>query len=363
MSYNFHPQHAVGPSFFRELPGLFLVAIFALLYRFTESKLIRIAFAISTLGMIGLLLLVEYTFWGIFFVVIFSTGEHVLLPIRDAFAMHHAKVGREAKAIGRTQSVHNLGLILGFTCVSLIFYLFHFLGNATGKYWDFRLSYIIAGLCLIVGFILTLHFSDLNQCIKRERFYFRKKYWKYYILETFYGARKQVFLTFGPYVLILIYGLRAEHLSLLLITNSLMGILLAPKLGQMIDHFGYKNMLIVDAFLLILVCLAYGFLPLCLPGKLGIVLVSGLFILDSLLFHISAARNVYARTLGNRQETMATLATGVSLNHVVSIIIAIVGGFLWENFGLQYLFWHSRDICYMLYAVLFELASSQPPAC
>ncbi|MEM9425059.1 MAG: MFS transporter, partial [Spirochaetota bacterium] len=47
---------------------------------------------------------------------------------------------------------------------------------------------------------------------------------------------------------------------------------------------------------------------------------------------------VYARTLGEHQETMTTLATGVSLNHVVSVIIAIFGGILWETLGLQYLF-------------------------
>ncbi|MEM9424596.1 MAG: MFS transporter, partial [Spirochaetota bacterium] len=272
----FSPTARGWAEFFRELPGLSLIAIFALLYRFTESKLIRIAFGISCLGMIGLLFAMEQVVSGIMFIVVFSTGEHILMPIRDSFAMHYAQDGRQAKAMGQTKSVHGLGLILGFVCVSLIFYLFR--RFSLGGHWDFRLSYAIAAVCLAIGFILTLNFADLNQRIKRERFYFRKKYWKYYVLEIFFGARKQVFLTFGPYVLILIYGLHTEYLSLLFILNNLLGIALAPKLGQLIDYFGYKIMLIVDAILLVLLCLSYGFVPIWLPNNWGAWLVGTLFV-------------------------------------------------------------------------------------
>ncbi len=47
----------------------------------------------------------------------------------------------------------------------------------------------------------------------KKRFYFHKKYTKYYMLEMFFGARKQVFFTFGTYVLIIFYGAYAATIK------------------------------------------------------------------------------------------------------------------------------------------------------
>ena len=58
--------------------------------------------------------------------------------------------------------------------------------------------------------------QKLNYC-----FIGNKKYKKYYMLEMFYGARKQVFFTFGPYVLILFYGANAATISLLFAVSAI----------------------------------------------------------------------------------------------------------------------------------------------
>ncbi|MBC8452606.1 MAG: hypothetical protein H8D65_01980 [Spirochaetes bacterium] len=51
------------------------------------------------------------------------------------------------------------------------------------------------------------------------------------------------------------------------------------------------------------------------------------------------AASVYVKDLSdNREEMTATLTTGISLDHAISIFIALAGGFIWEHVGIEMLF-------------------------
>lgn len=65
---------------------------------------------------------------------------------------------------------------------------------------------MISALVMGIGTVLAFRMKGQNKADKsKSQFYFRKKYTKFYFLEVFYGARKQIFFTFGPYVMILFY--------------------------------------------------------------------------------------------------------------------------------------------------------------
>ena len=38
------------------------------------------------------------------------------------------------------------------------------------------------------------------------------------------------------------------------------------------------------------------------------------------------------------EEVRATISTGVSINHVISVFIALCGGWIWETLGIETLF-------------------------
>jgi hypothetical protein len=40
----------------------------------------------------------------------------------------------------------------------------------------------------------------------------------------------------------------------------------------------------------------------------------------------------------NQEEVTATLSTGVSVNHFISIFIALMGGWIWKVTGIEVLF-------------------------
>jgi MFS family permease len=175
--------------------------------------------------------------------------------------------------------------------------------------------------------------------VKKERLYVRKKYLRYYILEMFFGARKQVFFTFAPFVLILNYNASTELIATLYGIYSLMNIFLNPLMGKLVDRVGYKIVLICDAIILITICLLYGYSHRLFPYKTAFLVVSIVFVLNGMLFVVSMARSLYARSISSGQnELTATLSTGISINHLISILIALLGGLLWEHLGIELLF-------------------------
>ena len=173
----------------------------------------------------------------------------------------------------------------------------------------------------------------------RSRFYFRGKYRKYYFLEVFYGARKQVFLTFGPYVLILFYGASTTAVSLLFAITAICGFFAAPVVGRIIDRLGYKVVMVTDTLILVVVCFFYGFAHHLFPMNVAYVVCCVNYVLDSIISLASMASNVYVQDISDSQEEVrATIPTGISVNHLITVLIALFGGWIWQTLGIETLF-------------------------
>jgi predicted MFS family arabinose efflux permease len=204
---------------------------------------------------------------------------------------------------------------------------------------SFRLTFLIAAAVLLLAFLATSRLRGWDRSVRREKLYFRKRYIKYYILEIFFGARKQVFITFAPYVLILNYGARTELIASLQGIWALANIIIAPLVGKLLDRFGYKRLILLDTFLLVVLCMTYGFSHRIFPGPTAFIIVCCVFVLDAVLFTVGIARAMYVKSIArSRDEVTSTLSTGLSINHLVSIVIAMLGGALWEALGIEILF-------------------------
>ena len=63
------------------------------------------------------------------------------------------------------------------------------------------------------------------------------------------------------------------------------------------------------------------------------------YILDSIISLASMASNVYVQDISdNADEVRATISTGVSVNHLITIFIALFGGWIWKALGIETLF-------------------------
>ncbi|MBR5764225.1 MAG: MFS transporter, partial [Bacteroidaceae bacterium] len=240
-------------EFFRELPGLLLIFILALFYKSTAERVYKIGMLIMVVGMMMQAFISPVKWMVILAIFIYSTGEHMQLGMKNTLSLEYSREGKGGQALGYQNSIYQIGNLLGFVAVIVAF--------AVVQSTDlFTPTFIVAAIFMLVSMLVSLRLTGESKTDKtKSRFYFRKKFTKYYMLEVFYGARKQVFFTFGPYVLILFYGADTGTISLLYAISAIACFTLAPMVGKIIDSVEYKSVMIADTLILVVVCFFYGY--------------------------------------------------------------------------------------------------------
>ena len=329
---------------FRELPGLLLIFILALMYKFTDSKVFKIGVALMAGGLAGLLLTSASDFFltkifVVLFMVIFSTGEHIIMPVRCTIAMDLAKREKSGASLGITTSINQLGTIAGLLIVTGIFFFLEKSGLSRIDITGYRIVFGIAAALMTTAALVAAALKETTLKAPRQRLYFAKKFTKYYIMEVFYGARKQIFLTFAPYVLIRKYETDPSMMALLLAICSVFIMLCSPLIGKLIDKIGYKKVMVADTLILVVVCLLYGFAHRWFSYAIALIVVYCNFVLDQVISVAAMANNVYVQRISaDKEEITATLSTGISVNHIFSVSIALIGGWIWKTAGIEVLF-------------------------
>ncbi|MDR2631646.1 MAG: MFS transporter [Spirochaetaceae bacterium] len=352
-------------EFFREIPGLLVVFILAWMYRFAESRIFKIGIAIMTAGLIGLLCSGTGKFIVVLFMVVFSTGEHIIMPVRTTISLDLAQKNKGGASLGITSALSQAGNIAGFVLVTGAFFIFSRLGFDRRDTVQFKVVFAAAAALMTAAVLISLALKESSLKASRRRFYFAKKFVKYYMLEVFYGARKQIFITFAPYVLILMYGADTSVIALLLAVCALFSAVLSPFMGKLIDRLGYKFIMVTDTLILIVVCLLYGFAHRIFPKNIAYIVVCMNYVLDAIISLASMASNVYVQDISASQEEItATLSTGISVNHVISILIALLGGLIWKTVGVEVLFCLSAFLGLLntLYAATIKPVRTKPTA-
>ncbi len=341
-------------EFFRELPGFLLVFVLALLYEFSAEKIFQAGAIVMLAGMLMQSLIPPQRLLVTLAIFIYSLGEHMQFGMRSTIALEYSESGHGGAALGAQNSAYQFGTLAGYIVVAVTFF---FLGSKMNLY---RYIFIASSLIIICGFTISLrmnaHSKYDNNLI--SRFYFRKKYTKFYMLEIFYGARKQVFFTFGPYLLVLFYGAGAMAISILFALSSIASFICSPIVGRIIDKLGYKVVMVADTLILVIVCFFYGFAHHMFSMNVAFIVCCVNYILDAVISLASMASNVYVQDISDTpEEVRATISTGVSVNHLITILIALFGGWIWQVMGIETLFMLSAffGLCNSAYAASIKV--------
>ena len=334
-------------EFFRELPGILLVFILALFYMLSAETLYKAGAVIMLLGMGMHALLPATKILTTLAICTYSLGEHIQIGMKSTLSLQYAKEGKGGTAQGIQSSANQIGTLAGYLVIVLVFSLIT-------AHQPYMLFFGVAAVLAGVSALCSMKLSGKSQTDRnKRRFYFHKKYTKYYMLEMFYGARKQVFFTFGPYVLILFYGANAAMISFLFAVSAIACFFAAPLVGRIIDRIGYKTVMVADTLILVIVCFFYGFSHHLFPKDVAFIVCCVNYILDAVISLASMASNNYVQELSdNQDEVKATISTGVSINHVITIFIALFGGWIWQTLGIEILFIASAvlGLCNSAYA-------------
>ncbi len=329
----------------RELPGIITVFMVAALARFGDIRIAAVAQFVAMLGIVVLAVWTPsfYTMTAVLFV--FSMGVHMYLPIQDSLAlsiMSKEKSGNLGTHIGNVKGVQ--------TAVTLVASLVIFFGFRFGLFsfkTEIKLIFIVSGICFLFATLILLY---LNKRVKASivatpKVKLRKKYGYYYVLAVMHGVQKQVVIVYAPWVIIEILGKGADTMSVLLILSSVAGMFFMPFLGKCLDRFGIRTMLYADAWSFIFVYLAFAYMTYNLfvgnfeKTGIAVLLTFLIFIVDRMSSQMGFIRTVYLdKIVEDKNELMATVSFGMSLDHVVSIACSYVSGFVWVTLGPHYIF-------------------------
>ncbi len=343
-------------EFFRELPGVLLIFILAAFYMLSAETLYKAGAIIMLIGMGMNALLPPVKVLVTLAICVYSLGEHIQLGMKNTLSLKYAKPGHGGAALGAQNATYQIGTLAGYLVVVAAF-------SILTKNQPYTAFFVMAMVLLGIGASCSMKITGKSETDEtKRRFYFHKKYSKYYMLEMFYGARKQVFFTFGPYVLILFYGANAATISLLFAISAIACFFASPVVGRIIDKLGYKVVMISDTLILVIVCFFYGFAHHIFPKEIAFIVCCVNYILDSIISLASMASNLYVQDLAdNAEEVKATISTGVSINHVITIFIALFGGWIWQTLGIELLFIVSAvlGLCNSAYAATIRVKNEK----
>ena len=330
-------------EFPREIPGVISVVIVSGLAFLGNIRLAIIAHVLSIIGIFVLGLASPPFMIMLIFLFINSLGMHMFFPIYDSMAMSLAKKDDFGTTMGRFN-----GLRTGFTMVAAIIVFLGFRSGVFSFTSPVITIFVIAGALFTVILGLLIFMGRQMEDVKAEkpRFVLNRAYSKFYLLAILFGARKQIMYVYGPWVLIELLSFGADRMALLIIAGSAIGIFFLPAVGRWIDRFGPGKIMIIEAALFLVIYLGYGLISIEVGSATAGLSVAAIAVLavvvnivDRMTIQFGMVRPVYMRSIAKSPEDVTpTLATGMALDHVVSIGSAIFSGFLWWEFGPQYVF-------------------------
>jgi MFS family permease len=323
--FNLNVAQRTFLEFPRELPGFLVTLFVAGLALLGEVRIAFVANLVASAGMLALGWIPSSFMLMVGSAFLFSSGQHLYMPMGNAIGMGFAQKGKEGSVLGRLSSISTIALLLGtlvlLACLKFINLSYKAAFSAGSAF------YLAAALCL-------LSMSPRRAAGRPRRIVVKKRYSRYYALSVLYGARKQLFITFGPWMLVDLFKQPVQTMTLLFLVISLVGIGAQPIVGKLTDRFGPRAVLGGEALITIGVCVIYAFAPELLPAGVALVVVASCYVIDQASNAVSMARAIYVRQIAeDPSDVSPTLSFSISIDHIVSMFLPMVGGLAWKNAG------------------------------
>lgn len=319
-----------GLEFPRELPGFLIVFVFIALIFLPDTRIAMFAALMVGISLWGQGFLAPGMKQVVFWMLLWSTGAHLYMVLRSSITLRLAEAGRAGQLMGRLGGLEAVGNLGGMLLVYWGVSRFNF---------SFALIFGIAGTCALLATICLFMIKPVPLKKPPRNLMLKKKYLLYYSLCIIFGARKQIFLTFAPWVLIKIFHSGVQTFAVLGIAATIISLFFRPLLGKAIDNWGERNIIFTESVILVFICVLYGFATRWFPAQIALGIVMICYIIDQLLFAVTMARATYLNRIAESPADVApTISMGTTLDHAVSMSVPVLGGILWASFGFQWVF-------------------------
>jgi len=328
----------------RELPGIASLFVITALSFLRD---IRTAVVAQLLGAIGLVVIGGFnpTFAVmLIFMFVFSLGQHMFLPLGDAIGLSLATRDNMGRLLGRFKSVN-----MAFVMVAGLVCFFGF----RAEFFSFDTPIVIFLICAGTFFACAVLLLMMRAKVGKEiegrteasKLVFRKEYMRYYVICAIYGSRRQIMFVFSPWVLIELLGFKADSMSILSVIGAFVGIFFIPFIGKLVDRYGSRKVMMIEALCFIGLYAVYGLLSKWIGEQTaviaGVVLffVCILFIFDRMTMQFMMVRSIYMKSIAIKEEDVTpSLSTGMAIDHVFAVSFAFICGVVWDKWGPEYTF-------------------------
>lgn len=298
----------------REVPGfLAFTAVFVLLV-LKEQTFALVSLAIMAIG-VALTGWFPYTIGLYATTVLMSIGFHYFETIHQSLTLQWLPKDKSAHFMGQQIAVKSCASLAAYASIWL---LMEWLG------FSYNTMYMLAGgagLAIVV--ILWISFPHFQQASTQSKhMVLRKRYWLYYALTFFSGARRQIFMVFAAFMMVEKFGYTVGDISILFMINYVFNLLFAPKIGKWIQKVGDSKALTFEYAGLIIVFTCYAFVD-------NSILAGALYVIDHLLFAISIAIKTYFQKIAKHEDIASTAGVSFTINHIAAVVIPAALGVVW----------------------------------
>ncbi len=202
-------------EFPREMPGFLVIFMSAILFFLCNRRLASLANLIAGIGIFLIGFFSKNFNTMLIFLFVYSIGQHIFLPLNSGIGMELAQEGKTGRRLGQLNGAGNLFAILA----SLVIFIgFKFLK------FNFKISFLLASIGFIIAAVFIFLMKPNKPQPAKTKFKLRKEYSLFYWLNILFGTRKQIFLTFAPWVLVSVFLQKTYVMGILLAIGGIIGL-------------------------------------------------------------------------------------------------------------------------------------------
>jgi len=168
--------------------------------------------------------------------------------------------------------------------------------------------------------LLFKHFKE--KAPQTKKLVLRKRYWLFYALTFFSGARRQIFVVFAGFLMVEKFNYSVADISALFLINYVFNWLFAAKIGKLIGKVGERATLRFEYIGLIVIFISYGLVE-------DADIAAALYIIDHLFFALAIAIKTYFQKIAQAEDIAASAGVSFSINHIAAVVIPALLGMLW----------------------------------
>jgi len=298
----------------REIPGfLAFTVIYALIF-IKEQRLALISLAVTSLGVFITGFFPSIA--GLYLTtMLMSIGFHYYETISQSLTLQWIDKDKTAHFMGRMLSVKAIASLLAFSSIWILMEKFS---------WNYQITYALFGsIGLLFTLLLVLSFKHFpEKTPQAKKLILRKRYWLFYALTFFSGARRQIFVVFAGFLMVEKFHYSVADVSALFLINYVFNWLFAAKIGKLIGKIGERATLRFEYIGLVIVFISYGLVE-------NANIAAALYVIDHLFFALAIAIKTYFQKIAQPEDIAASAGVSFSINHIAAVVIPALLGILW----------------------------------